>query len=306
MCWPNTDQCREDFDWLRSEIAAMGGEATVFVADALDENGRDDIVAAFQRARDADYRTLKRDADRMLSSARAKRQRPLSGREARSRSVQAVRERFNEIERIDFFHAPAGQAAANSIAALERVTAGAKEPIPLAAPQLSPTEFRNRRWVTRPRPGVDRMASAWLIRRFIDAKATFGFVERPGDSDVPFDMYSGEFSHHGTMCTFETFAEHFDIADAAVARIGQIVHDLDMKETRYAPPEAPAVGRMVDGLRELYADDETLLQHGIGMFEALARSSSASESTTGRATGARKPMRGRRRSIIEPINQRRH
>jgi hypothetical protein len=292
---PNTDQCREDFEWLRSEIAAMGGEATVFVADALNENGRDDIVAAFQRARDADYRTLKRDADRMLSSARAKRQRHLSGREVRSRGVQAMQERFNEIERIDFFHAPTGQAAASSIAALERVAAGAKEPIPLAAPKLSPTEFRNRRWVTRPRPGVDRMASAWLIRRFIDAKATFGFVERPGDSDVPFDMYSGEFSHHGTLCTFETLAERFGVVDAAVARIGQIVHDLDMKETRYAPPEAPAVGRMVDGLRELYADDETLLQHGIGMFEALARSFSASESTTGRATDARKRAKRRRR-----------
>jgi hypothetical protein len=139
------------------------------------------------------------------------------------------------------------------------------------------------------------MASAWLIRRFIDPQAAFGFVERPDDSDVPFDMYAGEFSHRGTLCTFETLAQRFNITDRAVARIGQIVHDLDMKETRYAPPEAPAVGRMIEGLRELYADDEALLQQGIGMFEALARSFSASESAAGRETGARKQRKGRRR-----------
>jgi hypothetical protein len=158
---------------------------------------------------------------------------------------------------------------------------------------LSPTAFRNRRWVTRPRPGVDRMASAWLIRRFIDPKATFGFVERPAESDVPFDMYTGEFSHQGTSCTFETLAQRFNLADPAVARIGEVVHDLDMKETRYAPPEAPAVGRLIDGLQELHADDDALLQHGMGIFEALARSFSRTESATGRAASVRKTKQRR-------------
>jgi hypothetical protein len=291
---PNTDQCREDFEWLRSEIVALGGEATVFAADALNEAG-DDLVAGFQRAREADYRTLKHDADRMLSASRAKRPSPAARRGEWHRGVRRLRERFTEIERLDFFHVTAGQDAVASIEALERLAAGVKEPMAIDASALSPAAFRNRRWVTRPRPGVDRMASAWLIRRFIDPKATFGFVERPADSDVPFDMYTGEFSHQGTSCTFETLTQRFNIRDAAVARIAQIVHDLDMKEIRYAPLEAPAVGRMIDGLRELYADDDTLLQHGMGMFEALARSFSATESATGRAAGARKPRKGRRR-----------
>ena len=143
--------------------------------------------------------------------------------------------------------------------------------------------------------GVDRMASAWLIRRFIDPKATFGFVDRPADSDVPFDMYTGEFSHQGALCTFETLAHRFNVTDPAVARIGQIVHDLDMKEARYSPPEVPAVGRMVDGLREMYADDEPLLQHGIGLFEALARSFSATESGAGGGAVARRQRKRRRR-----------
>ena len=108
-------------------------------------------------------------------------------------------------------------------------------------------------------------------------------------------MYTGEFSHHGTSCTFETLAQRFNLTDPAVTLIGQIVHDLDMKERRYSPPEAPAVARMVDGLQDLHREDDTLLEHGMEMFEALSRSFSATESTTGRAASARKRKKGRRR-----------
>src|SRR5438477_3948734 len=229
---PNTEQCREDFEWIRSEIVALGGDAIVFAAEAL--NGGDDLVAAFQRARGTDYQALKKDVDRMQSGSRPKRRRPTANRDEWERAVRRMRERFTEIQRIDFFQAPTGQDVARAISALERL-ADAGEPVGVAAPTLAPTAFRKRRWVTRPRPGVDRMASAWLIRRFIDSKATFGFDERPAASDVPFDMYAGEFSHHGTSCTFETLAQRFNVVDRAVVAIGHIVHDLDMKERRFAP-----------------------------------------------------------------------
>jgi hypothetical protein len=279
---PNSGQGREDFEWIRSEIVALRGDAIVFAAEALGA-GADDLVAAFQRARGADYDVLKRDAVRIASSSRVNRSKPMNNREEWNRRVRRLRERFNEIERIDFFHAPAGPDAANAIGALDRIGVGAKDHVRGDAPALTPIAFRHRRWVTRPRPGVDRMASAWLIRRFIDPKATFSFVDRPGDSDVPFDMYAGDFSHHGTLCTFETMAHRFNIVDPAVVRIGQIVHDLDMKEHRFAQPEAPALARMVEGLQDMHPDDRTLLQHGIDMFEALFRSFSATEAAVGRA-----------------------
>jgi len=286
---PNTEQCREDFEWLRSEIVASRGEATVFAADALNRDGEEDLVVTFQRTREADYRALKRDADKMRSSARAKRTVSAPGRDAWSRAVRTLRERFNEIERIDFFHAAARREAVEALAALERELGDAMQrPAHLDAPRLSAGDFEDRRWVTRPRPGVDRMASAWLIRRFIDPKATFAFVEQPAESDVPFDMYAGDFSHHGTLCTFETLAQRFGLTDDAAVRIGQIVHDLDMKETRYAAPEAPAVDRLVDGLRQMHTDDGVLLQHGIELFEALARSFSSTAATTPRAVRPRK------------------
>lgn len=137
---------------------------------------------------------------------------------------------------------------------------------------LAVKNYKNKVWVTRPRPGVDRMASAWLIRRSVDAKAAFAFRAKPRGSEIPFDMYTGDFGHHTDLCTFETIAARFTVRDPAVTEIGQIVHDLDLKEARYNRPEAPAVGRLVEGLRQMYTDDPALLEHGIEMFEALARS----------------------------------
>ena len=304
---PNTDQCREDFEWLRGEIGAQGGSATVFAADALDSEGEEDIVAAFHRARDADYRALKRDADRLLPGARRKAPRD---RGRLTRGVRALRERFSQIERIDFHQAAARAAAAESLAALDRAT------MPAPAKRSSgdpPTRvaasFHRRRWVTRPGPGVDRMASAWLIRRFIDPNATFAFVATPAKTDVPFDMYGGEFSHQGGRCTFEVLCDRFGVAAPAVTQIGRVVHDLDLKETKYGLPETPAVGRMIDGLRAMYADDHTLLEQGVAMFEALARSFGATNDSprrtqrtrgkkkrTQRAQSSRRARRTRRKN----------
>jgi hypothetical protein len=272
---PHTDECREDFEWMRTEIVALGGDATVFAADALNRDGDEHIVATFQRMRDEDYRLLKRDVDRLRPARRAARA-AASRLDDVSRLVQQLRERLDAIHRIDFFDAPAGHAAADAVAALERrlTPPPAAEEVSMPVPSR---EFTKRRWVTRPRPGVDRMASAWLIRRFIDPKATFAFVERPSATDVPFDMYAGDFSHQGSLCTFEVLAQRFAIAHPPVARLAEIVHDLDMREARYGTPEAPAVERMVDGLRQVHRDDAALLEQGIVMFEALARSFESSE-----------------------------
>jgi hypothetical protein len=268
---PNTDQCREDFEWIRSEIVALGGEATVFAADALNQDGSDDIIAAFQRARDADYQTLTRDIERLGRQARAPRI-AASRHDLVSRTLRQLRERWDAVQRVDFFHAPAGRPIEDAIAAVEHRLAGRPPRDKEDVVRASAKDFVKRHWVTRPRPGVDRMASAWLIRRFIDPHATFGFADKPAVADVPFDMYTGQFSHEGTSCTFEVLVQRFGITDASVRRLAQIVHDLDMKDTRYNTPEAPAVERMVDGLRQVHADDGALLEQGIQMFEALARS----------------------------------
>jgi hypothetical protein len=277
---PNTEQCREDFEWMRSEIVALGGEATVFAADAISEGGTDDIIAMFRQAREQEYRDLKTEVDRLLRNRKMKRQLGSSREGSAARSLRTLRDRFSAIEYIDFCEAPARGDAAASLQMLEQAVHGRRQTSAAMPNVLSPVGYHARRWVTRPRPGVDRMASAWLIRRSIDPNATFGFTDRPSGADVPFDMFTGEFSHHGELCTFEVLAERFLLKSAAILKVSQIVHDLDMKDKKYDLPEAAAVGRMVEGLRALHADDATLLEHGIAMFDALAHSFQSEDGAT--------------------------
>jgi hypothetical protein len=143
------------------------------------------------------------------------------------------------------------------------------------------------------------MSSAWLIRRFIDPRAAFGFAaareSAPADA-VPFDMFGVEFSHRGENCTFETLRAEFAIEDPAVARIAEIVHDLDLKDARFGAPEAATVGAMVDGLQLAFADDDALLEQGMTLFESLYRSFERSGRSTGprpMATLAKSKRRGR-------------
>ncbi len=132
-------------------------------------------------------------------------------------------------------------------------------------------DYRGKLWRTRPRPGVDHMSSAWLIRRYIDPEARFVFGES-GSAAIPFDTFDAEFGHHGSHCTFETFCQRFAIADPGARYIGRIVHDLDLKESTYGEAETGTIGRLVEGLRQSHGDDQELLRAGIDMFEALYRS----------------------------------
>jgi hypothetical protein len=271
---PESDEAREDFEWLRAEVVAGGGEAMVLVGRAPQSATQDEIVEAFRAARTRDFHAVRKDASRLVERLSKRRAAKAAGR-ALPQAVRRIRERLGELEAIDFFQSPARDEVKQLVAQLERQgRRGAlmKSAAETTRETLPVRRYKNKVWVTRPRPGVDRMASAWLIRRAIDAKAAFAFRAKPRGAEIPFDMFSGEFGHHGGLCTFETIAARFAVRDAAVAQIGQIVHDLDLKETRYNRPEAPAIGRLVEGLRQMHKDDAELLEQGMAMFEALARS----------------------------------
>jgi hypothetical protein len=157
-------------------------------------------------------------------------------------------------------------------------------------------DYRRRVWVTRPRPGVDRFASAWLITRFIDPDAQFAFAADPKvhPKAVPVDMFGGGFGHQGDSCTFEVLQRRFGIIDPAVRRIGEIVHDLDLKEARFRAPHAAGIGVVVEGLRAAFADDSELLRQGMILFDALYRGLEPSKSRSQRAL--RPQSRRKRRS----------
>lgn len=287
---PNTDQCREDLEWMKAEIEALRGEATVFAADSLETVSHDEIVAAFRRAREADYAALARDADRharALSQGR--------GRGARVRRPGTTRDQLARLEKITYFPPRNRDAAVSAVTRLEaamnrnRATKpGSAGPANANRP-LATSDFRGRTWVTRPRPGVDRMASAWLIRRFIDREARFAFADTPpsGSRRIPFDMYGVEFGHAGERCTFETLAARFGVKNEAVARLARVVHDVDLKDRHYDSAEAAGIEQVIEGLRAMHANDATLLERGIQLFDALAASRPAH-------SPARRPRRGPR------------
>jgi len=271
---PESDEAREDFEWIKAEVTASGGEAMVLVAQAPHKTTEDEVVATFQAARAKDFDALRKDASKLLERWSSRRDLRSAGR-ALPQTLRRMRERARELEAIDFFRTPASDEIEQLVAQLERHARRGqtmKATTEGTGAALTVKDYRNKAWVTRHRPGVDRMASAWLIRRAIDAKARFVFRTKPRGPEIPFDMYTGDFGHNGERCTFETLAARFSLRDPAVMAIGQIVHDLDMKEARFNRPEAPTVGRLVEGLRQMHKDDGVLLERGIAMFEALARS----------------------------------
>ena len=286
---PNTLQAKEDFEWIKAEIVATKGQANIFLADHLDSATQGEIAAAFREARRSDFAELQRDAKSLLASVK---RRPVAtpARRKLQRDARVLRERLNDVLAVDFFHAPGRDEALALLDEAESLLAQAR-PIPKASARkgevLMSEKFRARTWVTRPRPGVDRMSSGWLIRRFIDPQAKFVFAAKPEDARhaVPFDMFGVPFSHEGNACTFENLIRRFALEGQALARIAQIVHNLDLKDDRFDVPEAVALGRLIEGLRQIHTDDQQLLEHGMELFEALYRSLTNSPPSRARRKG---------------------
>ncbi len=273
---PNSPQAREDFEWIKTEIIAKKGQASVMVAETLDPATEQEIIAAFRRARQSEYEALRGDAEKLLKKWKSARS-AAPVRQRTARVARLLRERWDELLTIDFFQAPGRDKAGAVLDELDRRLVpehGPEQIISETKELLMAEKFHSKTWVTRPRPGIDRMSSAWLIRSFIDPKAKFAFASKAQEiaGAVAFDMYGVQFSHQGNRCTFETLATLFNIHDAAIGRIGQIVHNLDLKDELYQVPEEAVVGRLVEGLRQVHSDDGELLEKGMEMFEALYRS----------------------------------
>ena len=290
---PDTPGTREDFEWLKVEVTGAGGDASVFTADSVDSRSDDALRDEFRRSREEAYAELGRDVEKALKQVSRSRH-PRAARDpAAERVLQVFRDRLTAIEKIDFF----GSAGRDRVTALlqqlvNRSSAGRASGKTAHTASGESTAYRGRLWVTRPRPGVDRMASAWLIRRFIDPEARFAFATDPDsvpDNAVPFDMFGVEFSHQGDGCTFETLCSAFSIRGPAIARLKAIVHDLDLKDSRFDALDAPTVGAMIEGLQLAYADDDTLLAQGMTLFDSLYRAFEQSAREEGPRALARKP-----------------
>ena len=253
---PRRSETREDFEWLLREIQAEGGEATLCRGTLLAGTSDEEIQAMFRSERDVEYDAIARDARALAKEGDPSRD-----------ELARLKRRLEEVERIDYFAAPAGDDARRAVADASGPTA------PETSGEAAAEVVRGAVWVTRTGIKVDRIASAWLIRRFIDTEARFKFVPPKGYQPAPgerrFDMFQGEYTHEGDHCTFETLVKRFSLEDAALRSLGEIVHDVDCKDDKFGRAESPGLAALIEGLVLAYPDDAERLERGAAVFEGL-------------------------------------
>ncbi len=266
---PRSDESLEDFQWIRREIVAGGGDASVCEARFVEGLSDAAVEALFNAARQADHAALASEARALQASASRKGKRAPS-KEKVAAAVVRLRQWLAEIAEVDFFSGPGRDTVEGLLSALE---AGLRPPAPKAEPGAAVLkDVRGRTWVTRTGVHVDRIASAWLIRRFIDPDARFRFVRaqdvaKPGE--LRFDMFEAEFTHEGDRCTFEVLLRRFALGDRALTRIGEVVHDIDLKDGKFNHPETAGLDHLVAGIAMRHKDDEARLRDGAAALDAL-------------------------------------
>jgi hypothetical protein len=257
---PNSAVNQERMEWLASAIRSYKGQASVVQVQGFDDLSPEQLAGLFIEARSRDYQKLLHDVKKVLAL-------PPSRRPAGH--LKRIRRRFQELQDIDFFENPLR-------ARVESMLARADEAeVTKSKANRKSSEYIGRLWMTRPRPGIDRVSSAWLIRRFIDPKARFVFGTEPSTHPdaIPFDMFCQEgFGHRGEDCTFETLCKQFAIRDSRIKRIAQIVHDADLGDDRFGRAEGQGLDRVLIGWAKQDLPDDDLLKRGMGMIEGLYES----------------------------------
>ncbi len=272
---PSSEQAQEDFEWVLKEIVEAGGEAMICEARLVDGLSDDEVRQMFTRARDEDYAALATDA-RAVAEDLGAAPGPAARADARSRIdrlVSAVR----QIAAIDFFGANGRETVDGLLRRLsamvnetEAMPAGRKAERGSATAPAMPTDAI---WVTRRGVHVDRIASAWLIRRFIDPQARFKFVAGKGylpePGELRFDMFEAEFTHEGDRCTFEVLLERAGLKDRPLTAIAEIVHDIDLKDSKFGREETSGIANLITGLSMGDKTDEQRIERGSAVFDDL-------------------------------------
>lgn len=264
---PPTPDNFERFQWLGQEVQKDGGEATFLSVENVENMKRAEVIRLFQQARDQDYRAL---VDRYRKLARGlDRKTPVRSTSRRNEELTRLARELERIREIDFFDAPGYHEAKRLQETIEMRLHPGQADTPAA--DLPMDALKGRRWVTRPRPHVDRIGSAWLIKRFIDPDAEFVFApskDFPPDA-IPFDTAGVEFGHQGEDCTFETLVKRLGQRDRRLTHLAEIVHEVDLKDQKFPRDEARGVDLAIRGLLATFKDDQEVLTHGMVLFDGL-------------------------------------
>lgn len=253
---PNRGESLEDFHWLRRSILDAGGEATVTSADFLEGTSDHELEDRFRKVSREAY------ADFVKAARRA-------ATDGGERELEQLRSHLADLTSRDYFDAPGRGEAERTLSQV--VAARSRDALGVVSPGEEPPAGAT--WVTRADVHVDRMASAWLIRRFIDPGARFRFVGdphyKPRRGERRFDMFEGEYTHEGDRCTFQTLLARFGLSQPALAVIGEIVHDIDYKIQKSSRPETSSVQFLIRGICLARERDEDRLDAARELFDGL-------------------------------------
>jgi hypothetical protein len=298
---PANEKTHEDFQWLKQEIESAGGEATVFQAASVEGTTDKEIIAAFSKERNEEFAAIAAELDGLARSvSQQTRGKHVSiGRLAAHESeLDKLHSQLESIIGNDFFEANGRTSALIAYEHCQKAIRAADGPLSRATRStsrsgtLDPTKYQGRRWMTRRNLHIDRLASTWLIRQFIDKRPRFYFVAEGEavEGAIAFDMYGAEFTHHGEDCTFETMLKRFGLNDnKGLREIAEIVHDIDLKDDKFHRLEASGLNAIIHGLSETLRNDRKLVQHTGDIFDGLY--SLYNKASTGK--GGAKSRRGK-------------
>ena len=267
---PFSAEAYERFQWLTQEVQKDGGEATLLKVERVENMKPADVIQLFQEVRNREYTGL---AERYRRLLRGLERKPASRRaRPRGEALERLSKEFDRLREIDFFEAPGAREVLRLKETVEMHLQSREERRPPSEQRETLLAgLRGSRWVTRPRPHIDRLASAWLIKRFIDPDAEFLFAppdEFPPDP-IPFDALGAEFGHQGEDCTFETLLRRSGLKDRRLRDIAEIVHEVDLRDQKFHREEARGIDLAIRGLVAAFKDDHELLAHGMILFDGL-------------------------------------
>lgn len=271
---PNTEQSCESFQWVMREITQAKGDASICEANFVEGLEDNQIEQIFNEARNTDYNDLGTTARKTLKTIPSKAKLTDDRRKDVEAELKRLKKRFSEVLAVDFFGAPSREGVEGLI---NQIDSRMKETEPgtavIAGTPVQASELKGRTWVTRHGIHVDRIASAWLIRRFIDERAQFKFVNgkgyRPLPGELRFDMFEAEFTHEGDLCTFEVLMARLNFKDTALRQIAEIIHDIDLRDEKHAREDTKGIEELVNGICMAHKEDKSRLARGSALLDDL-------------------------------------
>jgi hypothetical protein len=266
---PARPECLEDFQWIAQEAAAGGGQASVCKAEFIDDSSSAELRARFVEAANERFAPIETALKRRVSEMRRRR---ASGADA---DLVRIQRGVDDAARVDFFASGKGLEVHTMMAAIKKQLRPPAKARTGKGPggRSKRANGQGRVWVTRRDPHIDRLATAWLVRRFVDPAARFRFVDPAGAAAKPgersFDFLGAEFTHEGDRCSFETMCGRLGLKDAGLRQLAEIVHDLDLKDGKFGRADAAGIQRMVDGLSASHPDSAARVEAALPVFDAL-------------------------------------